>query len=135
MLKKWQANMGNAAQAYTDGVKSVQQAPGQSAAQQQNAMVTRWNQAVQSGAWAQNTAAVSLSDWQAAAVNKGASRLVDGAQKGAAKFQRYAQQAAPVLAQIKQTVRAMPNGTDAERQARYQAAQTMLKQLKGIGRG
>jgi len=82
---KWARNMQGAGQSITDGVNAVTQAPGQAAAAQQAA----WAAAVAASQqkWATNVAAVSVSDWKAAMINKGIPRIATGIQGGTQKMQ------------------------------------------------
>lgn len=60
------------------GIDRVQTAPGARAVQQQDKLVARFQDAVQSGRWAKATRAVSLTDWQNAAKDKGIGRIAAG---------------------------------------------------------
>ena len=83
--QKWANNLGAATTAYTAGIQAVNAAPGAAAA----AAVDRYISGTQASAqkFAQKSAAVSLSAWQQAAVNKGAPRLASGAQAAQNKMQ------------------------------------------------
>lgn len=83
--QRWQAGFGSAGQRWSDGIESVQVAPGQLAA----AALPRYLAGVQQNAnkWAGRVASVSLAQWKQQAVAKGASRLASGAQSGMAKYQ------------------------------------------------
>ena len=132
---KWANKLGAAGQDYIDGVQSVTQNPAQAAIAKQATMRARILQAIDSGAWAKALGAVTLGFWQTQSVNVGASRLTAGADKGKPKMQRYFAAVGSQLQAIRDTVRAMPNGTDAERTARWQKARDMMKALKGAGKG
>lgn len=119
---------------YKRKVAAVTEAPGQKAAAQQAAMRQHILDAIDSGLWARNVAAVPLGDWKAAAT-AGASRLVDGATKGRPKVQRYLTAAAPRYAAAQAAVHAMPNVTDADKKARMNANYDAMKAMKGIGKG
>ena len=87
IAQKWATNLGGAVTAYTAGVQGVTVAPGQKAAAAQATYVARVTE--RAGVWANNTAAVSLTEWQQATVNKGAPRLATGATAAQTKFQTF----------------------------------------------
>ena len=95
---KWAQNLGAAQTRYTAGVQAVTTAPGQSAAQ----AADRYLQGVQSSIqkFVNNSAAVTLQQWQQAAVNKGAGRLASGATAAQPKMTTVFQQLFPYIAQV-----------------------------------
>ena len=131
---KWQNAVAGASQNYTDGVSAVTTAPSQMAIAHQQDMLTRFQQAINSGAWAQAMGAVTLQAWQNAAKTIGAPRLADGARKGYPKVLRYLTAAAPKYAALHDQISAMPNGTDQQRIARLLAAVDGMRQFKGLGK-
>lgn len=74
---KWAQNLSGATASITAGVQGVSTAPGQAAARNK----AQYLAGVQAKAdkWAQNTAAVSLSEWQQAFITKGIPRIASGA--------------------------------------------------------
>jgi hypothetical protein len=99
---KWAQNLGAAGQAYTAGVQSVTQAPGQLAA----AASDRYLAGVQTNVqkFKANVGSVSLGDWQAAAVNKGAPRLATGASAAQPKMAAVLQQLFPYIEQVRNSL-------------------------------
>lgn len=85
--KKWSTNLAGSAQAITDGVNRVTQAPGVAAVAQKAAYVA----GVQANAdkWGRNTAAVSLQEWQQATISKGVPRIASGATAAEPKFEAF----------------------------------------------
>src|SRR5712664_2986354 len=82
MADKWQRRLKAAAPDITSGIKRTSEAPGAKAARQQAVMLNNLAESVNSGKWAKRVGAVSLQDWQNAAINKGVGRIaagVDGA--------------------------------------------------------
>lgn len=75
-LDKWGRRLNAAGPDITSGVKSVQTAPGASAAAQKSL----WLQKVTAAAdlWAKQVGSVSLTDWQNAMINKGVGRIGAG---------------------------------------------------------
>lgn len=100
--QKWAQNLGAAGTAYTAGVQAVQQAPGQLAANASD----RYLAGVQAGVtkFKANTAAVSLADWQNAAVTKGAPRLATGATAAQPKFANVLTQLFPYIEQVRNSL-------------------------------
>lgn len=84
---KWAQNLSGSTQRIQAGIQSVTTAPGQAAARQKGAYV----QNVQASAdkWASNVAAVPLSDWQQAAINKGVPRISGGATAAQPKMEQF----------------------------------------------
>lgn len=133
LASKWSQRVGSAGQNYVDGTAAVQEAPGVKAAAAAQTAVQRYTQAIQSGQWAQAVASVPLSSWQAS-TRAAMSSYTAGSSKGQPKLQRYFQVAAPIIAQNKAQVRAMPNATDADREARMMANLRLMRQLKGVSK-
>jgi hypothetical protein len=99
---KWAQNLGAAGTAYTAGINAVTTAPGQQAA----AAADRYVAGVQAALpkFKANTAAVTLQDWQAAAVNKGAPRLATGATAAQPKMANVLTQLFPYIEQVRGTL-------------------------------
>lgn len=77
-IEKWGRRMQAAAPDIQSGINRVTEAPGVKAAKQQNAMLNGVNEAVSSGKWARNVAAVSVDQWKQAALTKGVQRIAAG---------------------------------------------------------
>lgn len=127
--QKWANNLGAATTAYTAGVQAVTAAPGQAAA----AAVDRYISGTQAGAqkFAQRSAAVSLSAWQQAAINKGAPRLASGATAAQSKMQTAFTSLFPA---IQQAVASLPpRGSLDQNIARSGAFQRAMAAYKAQG--
>jgi hypothetical protein len=100
---KWSQNLGASVNRYTAGVQAVTQAPGAAAA----AAVDRYVAGVQAGTqkFVANSQAVTLGQWQQAAVNKGAQRLASGATAAQPKMASVFNSLFPFIAQ---TVGSLP---------------------------
>ena len=87
--EKWGRRLKGSTEDIRRGISRVQVAPGAVAVQHQDKLVARFNEAVNSGRWAASTRAVSLTDWQTKAIDKGVNRIgagVDAAQPSQAQM-------------------------------------------------
>lgn len=75
---KWGRRLKAAGPDIQNGIKRVQTAPGQLAAQQAQTMLTNLAARVNDGSWAKAVSRVSLADWQTAALTKGVGRIAAG---------------------------------------------------------
>ena len=75
-VTKWQQRTAASTQDYIAGVGRVQTSPGELAARQADVYLANVQAAV--AKWKRNVAAVSLGDWQNAAINVGAGRIASG---------------------------------------------------------
>jgi hypothetical protein len=92
----WANRLAGSSQKITDGINSVNVAPGVAAARQKNVYVQ--NVTAAADKWARNTQAVSLADWQSAAINKGVPRIASGAQAAVPKFEQFMGRLLPYVA-------------------------------------
>jgi len=92
----WAARLGQSTQKIQAGIQGVTVAPGQAAARNKAAYIA--NVTAKVDKWASRTAAVSLADWQAAAIAKGLPRIASGATAAQPKFQNFMVQFLPAVA-------------------------------------
>ena len=92
---KWAQNLSAAGPSIQAGVEAVTTPPGQAAARQVDAYAAGVVAAKQK--WARNTAAVPLSDWQQATIQKGVPRIASGAQAAQPKMQQFMQKLLPFI--------------------------------------
>jgi hypothetical protein len=124
----WATNMAASQQKVTDGINAVTESPTAKAAQNLDKYVTGTQAAVASGKMARKLNAVSLSDWNTAALAK-VSRIGSGAQTAKPKMLRHLSAFLPFVAQVRQNVRQMPNATPSDRIARMVANAQQLAQF------
>ena len=131
VAQKWKTNTSNSGTAYRDGIEGVTVSPTAKAA----LAIDRQVQGVQRAAAEGRTQAalnnVTLSDWKAAAINKGLSRLTTGVQQAETKMARAMSVILPVAQQIKDHVATMPRGTLADSAARAMYAWEAMRAIKG----
>lgn len=84
---KWAQNLSGATASITAGVQGVSTAPGQAAARNKAQYLAGVQAKVDK--WAQNTAAVSLSEWQQAFITKGIPRIASGASAAQPKMTTF----------------------------------------------
>jgi hypothetical protein len=100
---KWSGNLSASTETIKDGIMAVTRAPGQAAAAAKDLYLMRVQARV--GAFAANSARVTLAEWQSAAVTKGVPRIATGAQAAQDKFAAFI---GPFMSHIDAGVRALP---------------------------
>lgn len=98
----WANRLAASTQKITDGINGVTVAPGIAAARQADAYVANVQAAVPK--WKANVAAVSLQDWQQAAITKGVQRIGPGAQAAVPKFTQFMTRLLPHIDRVKGTL-------------------------------
>lgn len=120
--------MQGAQQDYTEGVQSVQTAPGQLAAQNRNGYINGVTTNVNK--WANRVSAVSREDWVNAAVTKGAPRLASGAQAAVPKVLAAQERVGAMVDRAKAAIAQMPRDTP---EARIARSQSFLQHMRNQG--
>lgn len=98
----WVAGLQSAGTKITAGINAVTVAPGQAAARQ--SAVWAQNTAAAKDKYAKNVAAVTLQEWQQAAIQKGVPRIASGAAASQGKMQAAMTQILPQIASIVQAL-------------------------------
>lgn len=129
IVKRWSASS-NKKQNYIDGIKDTTDNPMDKAA----AAADTWQQRVSSSEalnkFRTNLTGRNINDWKGPAMDKGASNWVTGMQKGEAKMAAYINDAAPFMLQLQQQIRAMPNATEEDKEARQLAWSRGMKKYR-----
>jgi len=127
---KWQSRTSGAQQDYIDGVNNTQKDPTQLAINAQARLLTNFQNAVNSGKWANRLRAVGKGGWQAA-VDAKANNFSTGVNAAVAKVTAAFQPLLQYENNLQQQVDAMPNITDADRENRMLAWVRGMRQYTG----
>jgi hypothetical protein len=100
--QRWAQNLGAAGSRVTEGVNAVTVAPGAQAARQVN--VWQQNTAASAQKYARNVAAVGLSAWQQATIEKGIPRLASGAAAAQPKMAQFLGKLIPYVESAKSSL-------------------------------
>lgn len=135
--QKWQQNYGAAGAALKAGVSAPSRSPTQAAIAQQAALVAGFNQAVQSGIWAQNLQRAGDAAWQQGMNHFANSGMAQAAAKGASRVAAYSQAVGPqVMSQVNGLPARGAPGTNQQRSAQLNNYMHSQKgKFKGAWRG
>jgi hypothetical protein len=132
-VQRWQNAASVASQRYADGVAATDVDVVGRAVQAQDALLSNFQAAVQSGLWARRLQAVGTAGYKAAVAAKGAANYQTGIAAGVNKFQQKMQQVLAYEAQLQAQIDAMPSGTPAANDARMLAWANGMRQGKAQG--
>lgn len=124
-------NLKNSLQDVRAGIQRVTVAPGRAAVAQQDKMRQNVLAALDSGLWAAKTSAVSLTDWQQAALTKGVDRIAVGIDAARDKQIQMAGRLLPAVDAAAAKARAMPSNTLQDNIARMTMFVTEMNKSKG----
>lgn len=113
------------------GISKVTVAPGTAAVAAQDKMRTKVLEAIDSGLWATKTRAVSLTEWQDKATNKGVDRIGPGIDAARDKQVQMASRLLPIVDAAATKARAMPKNTLQDSIARMTSFVTDMSRAKG----
>lgn len=113
------------------GISAVTVAPGTSAVAQQDKMRLKTLEAIDSGLWASKTRAVSLTEWQNKALNKGVDRISGGIDAARDDQVQMASRLLPLVDAAASKARAMPKVTLQDSIARMTSFVTDMARAKG----
>jgi hypothetical protein len=133
IMKRWLAGVQSpqAKEKFQQGVEAVTESPMEAAANAQDRMLRNVTASVVSGLWANRLRAVSLASWKQITGQKGGERLASGARQSEPKMRAHVTKMAPVWANIKATIRAMPKDTEDQALERVRTAIRMQKEAVG----
>lgn len=127
--QNWLQRSQASGQAFADGVQNTASDPVAAAIRAQGALLANFSQAVTSGRWARNLAAVGKAGWQSATIAKAANYGV-GIAAGEQKYASAMTTWLPRIHQAAASARAMPSGSIAASNARSAAFATALYNAK-----
>lgn len=116
--QNWSQRTQASSKKWLDGINATQVNPMDMAAQSADKWFQGVNDAHQNNRFANALAGRPVSDWKTPCQTKGAQNYQTGAAAGMAKYQAFAQDFFPFLAQQQAAVKAMPSTTKADRKAR-----------------
>lgn len=130
---RWAAAAGQAGTRYAEGVQNTDIDVVGRAIASQNALLTGFADAVNSGLWARRLGAVGTQGWKQAVAAKGAANYSTGVNAAKAKFTQKIAQVLQVEQGLQQQIQSMPSGTPAANDARMLAWANGMRQAKASG--
>jgi len=127
---KWQSRTSGAQQSYVDGVNNTQKDPTQLAINAQARLLANFQNAVNSGKWANRLRAIGKGGWQAS-VDAKANNFSTGVNAAVGKVTAAFQPLLQYENNLQQQVDAMPNITDTDRENRMLAWVRGMRQYTG----
>jgi hypothetical protein len=129
---KWSQRLQASTEQIRQGVARVTRSPGEAAA----ASADLWHRRVTASQekFRRKVAAVPLSAWQDSMSTIGVTRVAEGAQRKAGKYEAFAQSFYPVAEQVSARVKAMPKGDVEQAVARVRETITAFKRYGESGR-
>lgn len=124
-------NLKNSIQDIRDGIGRVTVAPGRAAGAAQDRMRTKLLESIDSGRWKTKVEAVTLTEWQDAALNKGVDRIAGGIDAARDKQVQMAGRLLPIVDAAAARARAMPKNTLQDSIARMTSFVTDMSKAKG----
>ena len=130
-LDKQLARVRVAGEDYRSGVEAVTVNPAEKALAANAKRVAKLRESIEKKTWERKMAKVSLDDWKRKASTLGAERFIPGVEANVDKIESFIRGFQPKLESLTASVKAMPETTEAERDARVIAMVRGLRKLKG----
>lgn len=128
--RRWEEGLRKSKDSIRAGIQSVTVSPMEQAAAKADQYMEGVRRAVDTGKYQAGLRAVPLETWKQAALTTGLDRLDSGIRKGAPKMGAFLAEFLPYVASVQQQIKAMPNGTEAERDERMLANARQLRQFR-----
>lgn len=109
--EKWGRRLKGATEDIRRGIQRVSEAPGEKAARSQDLMLSKLTASVNDGTWAAQVRAVTLGDWQGAAINKGVPRIAVGVDQAQQSQTQMAERLLAAVDASAAEARRLPKGT------------------------
>lgn len=122
---------GAAGQDWLDGIKGQTVNPASLAVAAEAKYIARMQASIQNRTWAKRLGQVSLSDITGAAEKAGTTAYTTGISNRADKILKAFQRIIPKIQAVRDQVNAMPNTTEAQRDAKMLANAAGLRKIKG----
>lgn len=129
-VRKWSSRLQGATQDIEAGVRSVTVAPTQAAKAKKATFKARVNEAIDNGKWERGLDRVDNAQWQDAMIKKGIPRITSGVAESEPKMNTFFSELLPYTASVSAQVRALPNATEQQRDARALKAIQLMRQFK-----
>lgn len=126
-------NAGNATEDFRAGVENVTDNPAKKALAKNQKRINGLQKSFTDKSWENSMSKVSLEDWKGATLAK-ADRFGDGVSKARPKIERFVRGFRPKLVEISNAVQAMPDDTEAQRDARMMENAKRMRKAKGTWR-
>lgn len=128
---KWANNLSNATTEMQAGVDRVRVPPGQAAVAKKQKWVNAMTNIDTQNKWERKTGAVTLQSWQASMKDIGIQRAAQGASQKKGKYVQALTTLLPFIDSVAATVRAMPDNTPQDREARALAMMRGMRTYRG----
>lgn len=116
---------------FKDGVDAVTVNPAEKALAANAKRIAKLQASIANKTWEKKMARVTLDDWKKKASTIGADRFISGVEANVDKIESFIRAFQPKLESLTSSVKAMPETTEAERDARVLAMIRGLRKLKG----
>jgi len=130
-INKQLARVRVAGEDYKNGVQAVTENPATKALAANAKRIKKIQDSITAKTWEKKMQKVSLEDWKKKAATVGADRFIPGVEANVDKIESFVRAFQPKLENLTAQVKAMPDTTEAERDARVLAQVRGLRKLKG----
>lgn len=116
---------------YKAGIEAPERDPIKAALDANAKRVKKLQESITNKTWEKAMARVTMGDWQKKALDLGVRHFIEGVEANVDKITKFVEGFHPKLSAIQSSVKAMPEVTEAERDARVLAMIRGLRKLKG----
>ena len=109
--EKWNRRLKGARTDMERGVKKVSENPMEKAKEKKDKFVNRLNEAIAEGKWEAGLDRITLEEWRKAYLEKGLSRVAQGADHAVDKVKRFAGELLAYEESLQEKIKAMPDVT------------------------
>lgn len=116
---------------YKAGVEAVTESPAAAALAANAKRIANIKKSIENKTWEKRMAKVSMEDWKTKTATLGADRFIPGVEANIDKIEAFVHGFQPKLASLQSSVKAMPQTSESERDARMLANARGMRKLKG----